>query len=119
MSALFRSFWSNTPELLGGIVSVSHEERRGDVLLAITTKKPSAKMPATPILSLSFICSREIMTMGRRMMMMSVVMLTENAYISVRTGSCAMGQRTGYSDPVVDFGRPWIALICAESENVL
>ena len=52
-------------------------------------------------------------------MMTSVVMLTKNVSISVRTDSCAMCQRTGYGDPVVDFGRPWIALICTKSEHVI
>jgi len=48
----------------------------GYALLAITTKKPRAKMPATPILSLSFIWRRETIVMGKQMMMTSVKMLT-------------------------------------------
>lgn len=52
------------------------------VLLAITTKKPSAKMAATPSLSLSFIWSRETIVMGRRIMVMSVKMLTVSKRVS-------------------------------------
>jgi hypothetical protein len=54
---------------------------KGYVLLAITTNKPRAKIEATPILSLVFICKRETIVMGRQMMMMSVKMLTTSINI--------------------------------------
>jgi sorbitol-specific phosphotransferase system component IIC len=63
--------------VLASVIQVQGEARE-DELLEITTKKPSEKIPATPILSLSFICRRETMVMGRRMMMTSVQMLTES-----------------------------------------
>ena len=54
-----------------------HLESDGDVLLAITTKKPRAKIPATPSFCFSFICSLETMVMGRQMMNTSVAMLKQ------------------------------------------
>jgi hypothetical protein len=51
---------------------------RDSILLAIITKKPRAKMAPTPILSLSFIWSRETIVIGKQMMIASVKMLTED-----------------------------------------
>jgi hypothetical protein len=49
----------------------------GHVLLEITTENPKAKMAPTPILSLSFMWSRETIVMGRQIIITSVKMLTK------------------------------------------
>lgn len=48
----------------------------GDVLLVMTTTKPSAKMPATPNFCFSGRLSFITMEIGRQMIKMSVLMLT-------------------------------------------
>jgi hypothetical protein len=53
---------------------------RSDVLLAMTTKKPREKTPATASLSLSFIWRRETMVMGRQIIITSVKMLTGSKF---------------------------------------
>jgi hypothetical protein len=57
----------------------------GYVLLAITTKNPSAKIAATPSLAFGFNWSRVTMVMGKQMMMTSLQMLTETVSVCVNT----------------------------------
>jgi hypothetical protein len=85
---------------------------RGYSLLAITTKKPRAKTVPTAILSLSFICSRDTMVMGRQMMITSVKMLTKSGGVSEVKAEYAMRERTKNCYPVIDLGSFWTTLIC-------
>jgi hypothetical protein len=85
---------------------------RGYSLLAITTKKPRAKTVPTAILSLSFICSRETMVMGRQMMITSVKMLTKSGRVSEGKAEYAMRELTKNCYPVINLGSFWTTLIC-------